>query len=76
MADWTFLNEYRHVTGIEHLFSDINGSRLIFIDDKNDGYVYNPVNDNIVEIPSIPTNTKGILWETFTSDKVISANLI
>ena len=43
IEDWQYVNEFRHVVGIRKIFPDINGTRLIFIDDKSDGYVYNPV---------------------------------
>ena len=47
-----------------------SGTRLIFIDQKSDGYVYNPVNDHIVDIPHFPPTTKGVLWENWPLDKV------
>ena len=37
------MNEFRHIVGIKKLFPDPSGTRLVFIDDKSDGYVYNPV---------------------------------
>ena len=43
IEDWQFVNEFRHVVGIRRLFSDPSGTRLVFIDDKSDGFVYNPV---------------------------------
>ena len=35
--------EHRHMAGIRKLFPDPSGTRIIFIDDKSDGYVLNPV---------------------------------
>ena len=29
--------------GIKKIFPDVNGTHLVFIDEKNDGFVYNPV---------------------------------
>ncbi|KAI0219650.1 WD repeat-containing protein 19 [Lamellibrachia satsuma] len=69
IEDWQYVNEFRHVVGIRKIFPDINGTRLIFIDDKSDGYVYNPVNDNIVEIPDFSPIVKGVLWENFAMDE-------
>ena len=37
------MNEYRHVTGVRRVFPDSAGTRVIVIDDKGDGFVYNPV---------------------------------
>ncbi|XP_019617748.1 PREDICTED: WD repeat-containing protein 19-like [Branchiostoma belcheri] len=69
IEDWNFVNEYRHVVGIKKVFPDCGGTRLVFIDDKSDGFVYNPVNDHCVEIPNFPPAVRGVLWEQWTFDK-------
>ncbi|XP_052278623.1 WD repeat-containing protein 19-like isoform X1 [Dreissena polymorpha] len=69
IEDWQYVNEFRHVVGIRKLFPDPSGTRLVFIDDKKDGYVYNPVNDHLVEIPEFSPFAKGILWEMWGLDK-------
>ncbi len=71
IEDWQFVNEFHHVVGVRKLYADPSGARLIFIDDKSDGFVYNPVNDNIVEIPTFSSTTKGVLWENWPLDKVL-----
>ena len=43
VEDWNFVNEFRHVVGIRRIFPDLSGTRLVFIDEKSDGFVYNPV---------------------------------
>ena len=43
IEDWNYVNEFRHVVGIRKLYPDPSGTRLIFVDDKSDGFVYNPV---------------------------------
>ncbi|XP_038055636.1 WD repeat-containing protein 19-like isoform X2 [Patiria miniata] len=69
LEDWQFVNEFRHEVGIRRVFPDPSGTRLIFIDDKSDGFVYNPVNDQILEIPNFSPTVKGILWENWPYDK-------
>ncbi|KAK3101973.1 hypothetical protein FSP39_007745 [Pinctada imbricata] len=69
IEDWNFVNEYRHVAGIRHIFPDNVGSRLVFIDEKSDGFVYNPVNDQTLEIPNFSNTTRGAVWENWTPDK-------
>lgn len=69
VEDWNFVNEFRHVVGIRRIFPDLGGTRLVFIDDKSDGFVYNPVNDQVIEIPQFSSTTKGALWENWTGDK-------
>jgi WD repeat-containing protein 19 len=43
---------------------------VAFIDDKSEGYIYNPVNSNTVKIPNLPSTIQGIVWETFEPEKV------
>ncbi|XP_022086384.1 WD repeat-containing protein 19-like [Acanthaster planci] len=69
LEDWQFVNEFRHEVGIRKVFPDPSGTRLIFIDDKSDGFVYNPVNDQILEIPDFSPTVKGVLWENWPYDK-------
>lgn len=37
------MNEFRHTAGVLKLFPDPSGTRLVFVDKKKDGFVYNPV---------------------------------
>uniref|UniRef100_A0A0L8I442 Anaphase-promoting complex subunit 4 WD40 domain-containing protein n=2 Tax=Octopus bimaculoides TaxID=37653 RepID=A0A0L8I442_OCTBM len=63
MDDWKFVNEYKHTCGILKVFPHSMGN-LIFIDDKFDGFVYNPANDQVVDVPKLDANVQGVLWET------------
>jgi len=37
------VNEYRHVVGIRKIFPDPAGTKVIYVDDKSDGFVYSAV---------------------------------
>nr|XP_021388853.1 WD repeat-containing protein 19 [Lonchura striata domestica] len=69
IEDWQYVNEYRHSVSVRKVFPDPNGTRMAFIDDKSDGFVYCPVNDSIFEIPDFSPTIKGILWENWPMDK-------
>ncbi|XP_066488488.1 WD repeat-containing protein 19 isoform X1 [Tiliqua scincoides] len=69
IEDWQYVNEYRHSVSVRKIFPDHNGARLVFIDDKSDGFVYCPVNDVVFEIPNFQPTIKGILWENWPLDK-------
>ncbi|XP_078534454.1 WD repeat-containing protein 19 isoform X1 [Lissotriton helveticus] len=69
IEDWQYVNEYRHTVGVRKVFPDPSGTRLVFIDEKSDGFVYCPVNDSVYEIPNLSPSIKGILWENFPTDK-------
>ncbi|XP_043918872.1 WD repeat-containing protein 19 [Protopterus annectens] len=68
IEDWQYINEYRHAMSVRKIFPDPSGTRLVFIDDKSDGFVYCPVNDTVFEIPNLSPTIKGILWENWSAD--------
>ncbi|XP_022361796.1 WD repeat-containing protein 19 isoform X2 [Enhydra lutris kenyoni] len=69
IEDWQFVNDYRHPVGVKKIFPDPNGTRLIFIDEKSDGFVYCPVSDATYEIPDFSPTIRGVLWENWPMDK-------
>ncbi|XP_063813141.1 WD repeat-containing protein 19 [Pseudophryne corroboree] len=69
LEDWQYVNEYRHPVSVKKVFPDLSGTRLVLIDEKTEGFVYCPLNDNLYEIPNFSPTIKGILWENWALDK-------
>ncbi|XP_074178543.1 WD repeat-containing protein 19 isoform X6 [Rhinolophus sinicus] len=69
VEDWQFVDDYRHPVSVKKIFPDPNGTRLVFIDEKSDGFVYCPVNGTTYEIPDFSPTIKGVLWENWPMDK-------
>ncbi|XP_045429329.1 WD repeat-containing protein 19 isoform X2 [Pipistrellus kuhlii] len=69
IENWQFVNDYRHPVSVKKIFPDPNGTTLVFIDEKCDGFVYCPVNDATYEIPDFSPTIKGVLWENWPLDK-------
>ncbi|NXM77221.1 WDR19 protein, partial [Serilophus lunatus] len=69
IEDWQYVNEYRHPVSVRKIFPDPNGTKMAFIDDNSNGFVYCPVNDKVYEIPDFSPTIKGILWENWPMDK-------
>ena len=65
------MNEFRHVVGIRGIYPDPTGTRVVLVDDKSDGLLYNPINDAILEVPNFSPSTNGVLWENYPPDRVI-----
>ncbi|KAJ3330817.1 WD repeat-containing protein 19 [Blyttiomyces sp. JEL0837] len=65
--DWALVNELTHKVGIVSIVPQPRRSRLIFKDEMNDIYFYDPVKGLIFLIPNISTKTLGVLWETTQS---------
>lgn len=56
LEHWSSVIQYRHSVGIKSIFTDLEGTRVAFIDDHNNGFVYMPVS-----FSSISTNFKLLL---------------
>ena len=68
--EWQFVNKYKHDYVIKKIFAEPYGMSLVLIDDKSEGYIFNPVNSNLIKIPDLPSTIQGIVWETFEPEKV------
>lgn len=44
---WTNVVTFRHTMGIRNIFSDTDGTKIAFVDDHNQGFIYCPVNNNL-----------------------------
>lgn len=42
VEDWETVSSYSHAVGVRKVFPDLNGTRLVFIDDKNAGFLLSP----------------------------------
>ncbi|KAK6619206.1 hypothetical protein RUM44_003588 [Polyplax serrata] len=61
--DWKFATEFRHETGVKELYSDSSGTRLAFLDDKTNSYLYNPIIDECLLISDYPSPLSRIIWD-------------
>jgi WD repeat-containing protein 19 len=69
IEEWKTVNEYHHPTGIAAVYPDVTGTRAVFVDEKGDGVLYNPVNDECIDLQNFPHGTKGVLWDNWIPDK-------
>jgi WD repeat-containing protein 19 len=59
LEDWKLVTDFQHTTGIRELYADQTGSRLIVVDDRSEGYVYNPVSTGLLQkLPVICDGTR------------------
>lgn len=67
LADWCQLSEYKHDKGlaIKGVWPNPTGSRIVFVDGNNDGYIYSPVSDDqLVQIPKFPPTVSKVMWDS------------
>lgn len=55
--------ELSHNTGIKEIYLDTHGTLLAFIDDKHDVFVYDPINEIVVQVPDCLDTIEGIIWD-------------
>uniref|UniRef100_A0AAQ5ZYZ6 Anaphase-promoting complex subunit 4 WD40 domain-containing protein n=1 Tax=Amphiprion ocellaris TaxID=80972 RepID=A0AAQ5ZYZ6_AMPOC len=70
MDDWETVSSYNHSVGVRKVFPDLNGTRLVFIDDKNGGFLFSPANViSCVELPNFSPTITGVLWDNWHADR-------
>eukprot|EP00793_Prasinoderma_coloniale_P004677 PRCOL_00000438-RA len=58
------VNEYRHARGtVRALYPNHSGTRVVMVDDSNDLWLYNPVNDQVLEVPQFEGEFERIIWD-------------
>ena len=45
LEDWAVVNEYRHTMGIRQVYPEVNGTRVVFVDERSEGHIFNPVRE-------------------------------
>ncbi|CAB4063815.1 WDR19 [Lepeophtheirus salmonis] len=66
LEDWVSFNDFKHNTGIKSMYPEPNnGTKIIFIDSKSQGFIYDPCSKNsAVLIKGFPEGiVKRILWD-------------
>ncbi|KAJ0055626.1 hypothetical protein NL108_006477 [Boleophthalmus pectinirostris] len=71
VEDWEKVYSYKHSVGVIKVFPDLNGSRIVFIDDKNGGFLLSPSNaaDFCLELPNFSPTITGVLWDNWHADR-------
>ncbi|TNN69397.1 WD repeat-containing protein 19 [Liparis tanakae] len=71
VEDWETVSSFSHSVGVRKVFPDLNGTRLVFIDDKNSGFLLSPTNatDSCLELPNFSPTITGVLWENWPADR-------
>lgn len=71
LEDWKLATDFQHKECIKSIHPNQDGVKCVFMDSKNDGYLYNPVNDTTLKIPNFPAGTEGVLWEVMHTERHI-----
>ncbi|KAM6940536.1 WD repeat-containing protein 19 [Xenentodon cancila] len=71
VEDWETVSSYSHSVGVRKVIPDLNGTGLVFIDDKNGGFLYSPANATVscFELPNFSPTITGVLWDTWHADR-------
>jgi WD repeat-containing protein 19 len=66
LSEWVMLSgsEHRHEEGIAKVHPNAPGTRVVFIDTNNEGFLYNPVTAHVIKIPEFNASTTKVLWDS------------
>ena len=76
LEDWVTVQEFKHGVGIKEIHPEPNGTKVILVDVKGQGYVYNPVNDEIALIREFPDQVRGKRPKNRKSRNLLGASYI
>uniref|UniRef100_A0A3Q3D1P9 WD repeat domain 19 n=1 Tax=Hippocampus comes TaxID=109280 RepID=A0A3Q3D1P9_HIPCM len=72
VEDWETVSTYSHTVPLSKVFPDVNGTRLIFIDDKKSGFLLTLSSVNLcLELPNFSPTITGVLWDNWHADRVV-----
>uniref|UniRef100_A0A8C5I6Y2 WD repeat-containing protein 19 n=1 Tax=Gouania willdenowi TaxID=441366 RepID=A0A8C5I6Y2_GOUWI len=71
LEDLESVTSYSHSVGVRKVFPDFNGTQVVFIDDKNIGFLFFPANatGSCFELPNFSPTITGVLWDNWHADK-------
>ncbi|XP_037103187.1 WD repeat-containing protein 19 [Syngnathus acus] len=73
VEDWETVSTYSHTVAVSKVFPDVNGTRLVFIDDKKNGFLLtlSSAADLCLELPNFSPTITGVLWDNWHADRVV-----
>ncbi|XP_055530330.1 WD repeat-containing protein 19 [Wyeomyia smithii] len=60
---WSTVTQFRHQVGIKALYCDLDGTRIVLIDDHSHGFVYISATEETIRIPDLPKHVVGVMWD-------------
>uniref|UniRef100_A0A1S4H4R9 Uncharacterized protein n=1 Tax=Anopheles gambiae TaxID=7165 RepID=A0A1S4H4R9_ANOGA len=73
LENWSTVLQFRHQAGIRAIYPDVDATRLVFIDDHSQGYLFIAACDETLRIPDFPKHCTGVLWD-YSQPHIFVAN--
>ncbi|XP_061736502.1 WD repeat-containing protein 19 [Nerophis ophidion] len=75
VEDWETVSTYSQAVSVKKVFPDVNGTRLVFIDDKKGGFLLtlSSTADSCLELPNFSPTITGVLWDNWHADRGVFA---
>ncbi|XP_046901307.1 WD repeat-containing protein 19 isoform X3 [Hypomesus transpacificus] len=69
LEGWQVVSRFSLSVAVRRVFPDPNGTRLVVIDDKSDGFLLCPTSEDLQDIAGFPPSITGLLWENWPADR-------
>lgn len=63
LEQWAVVVKYRHEMGVKQIFPDLDGNKLIILDEQSQGFVYLPTTEEVIKIPELSKSTTVAIWD-------------
>ncbi|XP_037944539.1 WD repeat-containing protein 19 isoform X2 [Teleopsis dalmanni] len=60
---WDICTKYRHNMGIKQMFTDAEGTKIIFVDDHGQGFIFLPAIEEAIMIAEFDKKCETCLWD-------------
>ena len=55
--------EFQHNCSIHQIYPNNTGTRVVYVDEKNNGFLFNPASYDLTLFPDFPSNVQTIMWD-------------
>ncbi|XP_059483099.1 WD repeat-containing protein 19 [Neocloeon triangulifer] len=67
LQQWRQVQRFRHSCAIKVVASEPTGSRVAFLDDQHQVFVFCPFTESLIAV-SVSTSTEGLLWDSWSGE--------
>ncbi|XP_065347097.1 WD repeat-containing protein 19 [Cloeon dipterum] len=67
LQQWRLVQRYRHSCALKIVSTEASGSRVAFLDDHHQVFIFCPLTESVIAVDASPS-TEGILWDSWPGE--------